>query len=62
MKQLSLLILVFCITVIRLHAQTDEESIRLTITSAYIDGIQNRGNSEDIRKGFHPAFAMAKVS
>jgi hypothetical protein len=59
MKHLNLLLLFVCAT-LTANAQTDEESIRAVITSAYVDGLQNRGSSEDIRKGFHPSFAMLR--
>jgi hypothetical protein len=42
-------------------AQTDESDIKAVVTSAYIQGIQNRGNVEDIRKGFHPSFNMLRL-
>jgi hypothetical protein len=42
-------------------AQNDEAAIKQVINSAYIDGIQNRGNVEDIRKGFHPGFNMIRL-
>ena len=43
-------------------AQTDEEAIKQVISSAYIDGIQNRGDVEAIRKGFHPTFTMLRMA
>ena len=39
----------------------DESAIKAVVTSAYIEGIQNRGNIDDIRKGFHPSFTMLRV-
>jgi hypothetical protein len=42
-------------------AQTDESDIKAVVTSAYIEGIQNRGNVDDIRKGFHPSFNMIRL-
>src|SRR5690349_15756214 len=43
-------------------AQTsDEEAIKKVVTSAYIEGIQNNGPVEDIRKGIHPAFVMIRI-
>jgi hypothetical protein len=42
-------------------AQSDEEAVKAVVTSAYIEGIQNRGNVEDIRKGFHPSFNMLRL-
>ncbi len=42
-------------------AQSDEEAVKQVVTSAYIDGIQNRGSVDDIRKGFHPSFNMLRL-
>ena len=40
--------------------QSDEDAIKQVITTSYIEGIQNRGSVEDIRKGFHPSFHMLR--
>jgi len=45
------------------HAQTgsvsdDEQAIRAVIQSAYVDGLQNWGDIEKIRAGFHPTFEL----
>lgn len=42
-------------------AQTDEESVKQVVTSAYVNGIQNLGDVEAIRKGFHPSFNMLRL-
>lgn len=42
-------------------AQGEEEAVKQVVTNAYIDGIQNRGNVDDIRKGFHPNFNMIRL-
>src|SRR5690349_15059778 len=42
-------------------AQSEEEAIKQVISSAYIDGIQNRGEAATIRKGFHPSFTMLRM-
>ena len=42
-------------------AQSDEDAIKAVVTSAYIEGIQNRGSIDDIRKGFHPSFNMLRL-
>jgi hypothetical protein len=42
-------------------AQTDEESVKQVVTSAYVNGIQNLGDVEVIRKGFHPSFNMLRL-
>ena len=39
----------------------DEAAIKSVITSAYIEGLQNRGNVDDIRKGFHPSFTLLRL-
>lgn len=44
-----------------INAQTDEEAIKQVITTSYINGIQNGGSAEDIRKGFHPSFNMLRL-
>jgi hypothetical protein len=41
--------------------QSDEDAIKEVINTSYIEGIQNRGSSDDIRKGFHPSFHMLRV-
>jgi hypothetical protein len=40
---------------------TEEESIKQVITSAYVEGIQNNGSVDDIRKGIHPTFTMLRL-
>jgi hypothetical protein len=42
-------------------AQTDESDIKAVVTSAYIEGIHNRGSVDNIRKGFHPSFNMLRL-
>jgi hypothetical protein len=60
MKILALFFFLCSLTVVK--AQTDEEAIKSVVTSAYVEGIHNRGNVEDIRKGFHPSFNMLRLS
>jgi hypothetical protein len=55
----TILLLVVCH--LAFSQATDEASIKQVVTSAYIDGIQNRGNIDDIRKGFHPSFTMLRL-
>jgi hypothetical protein len=56
--------LIFLLSIISLQslAQTDEEAVRSVITSAYVEGIQNGGSVEAIRKGFHPSFVMLRLT
>lgn len=61
MKSKVVLILVsFFFLSLAAFAQTEEEQVKAVITSAYINGIQNGGPIEDIRKGFHPTFVMQR--
>ena len=53
------LILLFGVHVL-LAQSTEEEAVKNVVTSAYVEGIQNSGSIEDIRKGFHPSFAMLR--
>lgn len=41
-------------------AQTEEDAVKQVVNSAYVAGIHNGGPIEDIRKGFHPTFAMLR--
>jgi hypothetical protein len=40
---------------------SDSEAIRSVVTSAYIEGTQNQGSIDAIRKGFHPSFTMVRL-
>jgi hypothetical protein len=42
-------------------SQNDEASVKQVVTSAYVEGIHNRGSIDDIRKGFHPSFNMLRL-
>jgi hypothetical protein len=41
-------------------AQSEEDAVKQVIQTAYIDGIQNGGSIDEIRKGFHPSFTMLR--
>lgn len=55
-----LLSLMLLIGTFSTFAQTDEEAVKQIIQTAYIDGIQNGGSIDEIRKGFHPTFTMLR--
>lgn len=57
-KTLSLLTLLILASFNFVHAQNDETTIKAVIQSAYIDGIHNLKNTEQIEKGFHPGFEL----
>jgi hypothetical protein len=61
MKIRIALLCIFAIISSSLYAQSDEAAIKQVISSAYIDGIQNSGSIDAIRKGFHPSFTMLRV-
>lgn len=59
MKKFLVLTLV-CLAFVA-HAQSDVEAIKKVVTVAYIEGTQNLGSMDDIRKGFHPSFTMLRL-
>lgn len=62
MKKVFLILLTVFITIPFLFSQTNEKAaIRQVIQEAYVDGIQNRGDIEIIRKGFDPGFELLGV-
>jgi hypothetical protein len=40
------------------QAPSDEEAIKTLVQSAYVDGLQNLGDLEKTRAGFHPDFVL----
>lgn len=61
MKKISLIALLlafFCSSAVLNAAGDEKEKIRQVINSAYVEGLQNAGNIEDIEKGFHPGFDL----
>lgn len=56
----KIVFLMLCIPTL-LAAQNDEDAVKQVITSAYIEGIHNNGNIDDIRRGFHPDFNMLRL-
>jgi len=63
MKKLTLLV-IFAIVAFSVNAQNTEdekEAIKEVIQTAYVDGIQNLGDIEQIEKGFHPGFNLLGI-
>ncbi len=59
MKKLTLiLLLAFVGTIVFAQQDSDKKEIIKVIQSAYVDGLQNQGEIEDIEKGFHPGFNL----
>jgi hypothetical protein len=42
--------------------EKEKQEIKNVIQTAYVDGLQNKGNVEDIEKGFHPGFNLLGVN
>jgi hypothetical protein len=63
MKNLFLIVTVLSLFALNYSfgQKADEEAIKKVITEAYIEGIQNNGNIESIRNGFHPTFTMLRL-
>ncbi len=57
-KPLLLLLIVAMGLFSYVSAQNDQKAIMEVIQSAYIDGIHNLKNIDDIEKGFHPGFDL----
>lgn len=60
MKKFTLLFVLMIIANLA-YTQSPEESVKLVVTTAYIQGIHNNGPIENIRTGFHPTFAMLRL-
>jgi len=66
MKQTLLITIILLLTPFVLLAQdqdvkADKEAIQQVIQTAYVDGIANHGNIEDIENGFHPGFNLLGI-
>ena len=57
-KALTLIIVMVVASFNFANAQSEEKAIKEVIQSAYIDGIHNLKNIENIKKGFHPGFNL----
>jgi hypothetical protein len=61
MKQIFISLTAILCSIIALAQTSDETAVKQVVTSAYVEGIQNNGSIEDIRKGFHPSFNMLRL-
>src|SRR5690348_15142961 len=59
-KYILILSVLFC-SATTFAQSTDEDAIKAVVTSAYVEGIQNNGSIDDIRKGIHPGFNMLRL-
>jgi uncharacterized membrane protein len=58
MKNFILFLLTISFPILLMANPTEEAAIRKVIQEAYIDGLQNLGDIQKIRDGFHPDFEM----
>jgi hypothetical protein len=63
MKKLVTILAVILFAPVLLFAglEDDKEEIKKVITSAYVNGLQNKGPVADIKAGFHPGFELLGV-
>lgn len=58
----AMVITVFAVTTLfAQESEQEKEAIKNVIQTAYVDGLQNKGNVEDIEMGFHPGFNLLGV-
>jgi hypothetical protein len=56
---MSIFIFAALLTMGQAYGQTaEQEAVKKVITEAYIEGIQNLGDLDAVRQGFHPDFEM----
>ncbi|MBU2651457.1 MAG: nuclear transport factor 2 family protein [Bacteroidetes bacterium] len=58
MKEVILAILSLMLCAILNAQEADKEAIKTVIQEAYIDGLQNKGDLDKTRQGFHPGFNL----
>jgi len=59
---LSLFCLIFAVGIIAQETDSEKESIKNVIISAYVEGIHNIGDLAKIDAGFHPGFDLLGVN
>ncbi len=60
MKKLSVLILILsmCTGVFAQDVKEEQEAIKKLVLTAYVDGLQNKGDLDATREGFFPGFEL----
>ncbi|MCK5079923.1 MAG: nuclear transport factor 2 family protein [Bacteroidales bacterium] len=58
MKRLSILILIFSMCVFVFAQDIEKEAIKKLVLTAYVDGLQNKGDLDATRAGFFPGFEL----
>jgi Putative lumazine-binding len=65
MKKGLILIIFTIISVTLIHAQDvdkEKDNIKKVIQTAYVDGLQNKGEVKDIENGFHAGFNLLGIN
>lgn len=58
MRRVALVLLAFAFTPTLKGNPSEADSIKNLINRAYVEGVHNGGNLEEVAKGFHPEFEM----
>jgi len=58
----SIFLLLVSTCLIAQNIENEKEQIKKVIQTAYIDGLHNKGNVQDIEKGFHPGFNLLGIN
>jgi hypothetical protein len=61
MRRIALFALIIGITILSYgqeEMKSDKEAIKKVVQTAYIDGLQNKGDLDYTRNGFHPGFNL----
>jgi hypothetical protein len=61
MRKIALFALMISITILSFSQEemkSDKEAIKKLVQTAYIDGLQNKGDLDQTRSGFHPGFNL----
>lgn len=63
MKKLIVFALTLCICTLTFAQDVEKETkkIKKVIQTAYVEGLQNEGDTEKIESGFHPDFALLGI-
>jgi len=56
-----LTVLILAAVALRAQGAPEEEAIKALVQTAYVDGLQNLGDLEKTRTGFHPDFVLLGV-
>lgn len=58
MKKFFILLIGLCMPLLLAAGNNEQDAVTKVVQGAYIDGLQNLGDIQTIRDGFHPDFEM----